>query len=82
MAYNTDMPTVSPILSDPDIQGGAPCFAGTRVPVKSLFDALARGRSIDYFLAQFPSFRPDQVQAVLEQAEHLLRIHSTDSHAA
>ena len=27
---------------DPEIQGGTPCFAGTRVFVKSLFDYLAR----------------------------------------
>jgi uncharacterized protein (DUF433 family) len=63
----------SSILIDPEIQGGTPCFAGTRVPVKSLFDALARGRSVDYFLQQFPSVRPEQVRDVLEQAERLLR---------
>lgn len=72
----------SPILVDPDIQGGTPCFAGTRVPVKSLFDALSRGRSLDYFLEQFPSVCREQAQAVLAQAEALLRLHSTDSHAA
>jgi uncharacterized protein (DUF433 family) len=76
------MASTSPILVDPEIQGGTPCFAGTRVPVKSLFDALARGRSVDYFLRQFPSVRPEQVRAVLEQAERLLRLHSTGSHAA
>jgi uncharacterized protein (DUF433 family) len=56
----------SAIKIDPDIQGGTPCFAGTRVPVKSLFDALARGRSLDYFLQQFPSATREQVVAVLE----------------
>lgn len=25
---------------DPDILGGTPCFTGTRVPVKALFDCL------------------------------------------
>jgi uncharacterized protein (DUF433 family) len=53
---------------DPDIQGGTPCFAGTRVPVKSLFDYLTRGRSLDYFLKQFPSVKRQQATALLEQA--------------
>ena len=74
------MSGTSPILIDPDIQGGTPCFSGTRVPVKSLFDALAHGRSVDYFLDQFPSVKPEQVREVLEQAEQLLRDHAP--HAA
>jgi uncharacterized protein (DUF433 family) len=77
-----NMPPTPAIVVDPDIQGGTPCFGGTRVPVKSLFDALARGRSVDYFLQQFPSVRAEQVRAVLVEAEQLLRLHSTGSHAA
>jgi uncharacterized protein (DUF433 family) len=57
---------------DPDIQGGTPCFSGTRVPVKSLFDYLVRGRSLDYFLEQFPSVRRQQAAAILEQAGKLI----------
>jgi uncharacterized protein (DUF433 family) len=57
---------------DPDIQAGTPCFAGTRVPVKSLFDYLARGRSLDYFLEQFPSVKRKQATALLEQAGKLI----------
>jgi uncharacterized protein (DUF433 family) len=53
---------------DPEIQGGTPCFAGTRVPVKSLFDYLARGRSLDYFLEQFPSVKREQAAQVLKLA--------------
>ena len=62
------------IKSDPEIQGGTPCFAGTRVPVKSLFDHLARGRSLDYFLEQFPSVKREQASEVLEHAGKLLSI--------
>lgn len=69
----------SPIIVDPDIQGGTPCFAGTRVPVKSLFDALKHGRSVDYFLQQFPSVTAGQVAAVLDEANLLL---TTPRHAA
>ena len=52
-----------------NIQGGAPCFAGTRVPVSSLFDHLEGGYTIDYFLSQFPSVRREQVVALLEAAK-------------
>jgi uncharacterized protein (DUF433 family) len=57
------------ITSNPDIQGGVPCFAGTRVPVTSLFDALNHGRSIDYFLVQFPTVKRKQVETVLGEAD-------------
>jgi len=39
-----------PIAVDPEILSGTPCFSGTRVPVKSLIDYLAHGRSVEYFL--------------------------------
>jgi uncharacterized protein (DUF433 family) len=62
----------SAIQIDPEIQGGTPCFAGTRVPVKSLFDALGHGRTLDYFIEQFPSVRREQALDVLHEAESLL----------
>ena len=57
---------MNPIQVDPDILGGTPCFTGTRVPVKNLFDLLARGRTLDYFLEQFPGVSREQAQAALE----------------
>jgi uncharacterized protein (DUF433 family) len=54
---------------DPEILGGTPVFAGTRVPIESLFDYLKRGRSIDYFLEQFPSVHRTQVEELLEAAK-------------
>ena len=59
---------IDAIQIDPEIQGGTPCFAGTRVPVKSLFDYLARGRALDYFLEQFPTVKREQATRVLEYA--------------
>ena len=56
------------ILVDPDIQSGAPVFAGTRVPVQNLFDYLEEGDSLDEFLRQFPSVSREQAVAVLERA--------------
>ncbi len=60
------------ISIDPEVQGGTPCFAGTRVPVQTLFDYLARDRSLDYFLEQFPSVRRDLALEVLAQAGKLV----------
>ena len=56
------------IQIDPDILGGTPCFVGTRVPVKSLYDCLEGGYTLDYFLAQFPSVTREQAVALLESA--------------
>jgi len=47
---------------------GAPCFAGTRVPIKNLFDYLEGGESLDEFLGGFPGVTRDQAIAVLEAA--------------
>lgn len=50
---------------DPDVLGGELVFAGTRVSVRSLFDHLEGGDSIEEFLEGFPSVRREQVMAVL-----------------
>ena len=56
------------VSSRPDWMSGTPCFHGTRVPVKGLFDHLARGYSLEYFLEQFPSVERAHVVAVLQEA--------------
>lgn len=61
------------ITSSPDVMGGTPVFAGTRVPVATLFDYLEDGESIDDFLEGFPGVTRDQVVAVLEEAKANLR---------
>jgi uncharacterized protein (DUF433 family) len=53
---------------DPGILGGSLVFAGTRVPVRSLFDYLEGGESIDEFLHQFPSVKREFAVAVLDAA--------------
>ena len=63
------MKTTSVYHSDPEILGGATVFIGTRVPVKSLFDHLEAGDSIDEFLNGFPSVKREQVIAVLEESK-------------
>jgi uncharacterized protein (DUF433 family) len=69
------MPSV--VLRDPEIMSGTPCFRGTRVPVKTLFDSLAHGRPLDEFLDDFPTVYRDQALAALEEAvEKLLATHA------
>jgi uncharacterized protein (DUF433 family) len=53
------------VVSNPDILGGTPVFRGKRMPVKTLFDYLADGLSLDYFLETFPSVAREQVAAVV-----------------
>lgn len=71
--YNHGMTTVT---KDPQVMHGTPCFAGTRVPVKSLFDHLQAGYNVEYFLAQFPTVERTQVLAVLHEAESLVERHA------
>jgi uncharacterized protein (DUF433 family) len=54
---------------DPEIMSGAPCFAGTRVPIQNLIDYLEGGDSIDDFLEGFPTVSREQVIAFLEEAK-------------
>jgi len=56
------------IVSNPDILGGTPVFADTRVPVKNLTDYIEAGDSIDTFLDDFPTVSRAQVIAFLEAA--------------
>jgi uncharacterized protein (DUF433 family) len=59
----------SPIIStSPNIMGGTPVFAGTRVPIQTLLDYLKAGESIGDFLDGFPTVSREQVIALLEEA--------------
>jgi uncharacterized protein (DUF433 family) len=49
--------------------GGAWCFAGTRVPVLSLFEHLDKGSTIREFLDWFPEVNAEQVHQVLAFAK-------------
>ena len=64
---------------DPEVMSGALVFAGTRVPVRSLFDYLEGGETLDEFLRQFPSVKREQALAALEIARDsvLSSAHST-----
>lgn len=65
------------VVSNPGILGGTPVFSGTRLPVRTLFEYLAEGLTLDYFLETFEGVTREQAQAVLryglDRIEHELK---------
>ena len=57
------------VISDPDVLGGKPVFRGTRLPVSTLFEYLADGLSLDYFLESFPSVTREQAVGILHYGQ-------------
>lgn len=60
------------VKRDPEIMSGTLCFAGTRVPVKNLFDYLEGSSTLEDFLQDFPSVTRERAVAVLEAARERL----------
>jgi uncharacterized protein (DUF433 family) len=58
------------VVSDPEILTGTPAFKGTRVPARVLFEYLADGLSLDYFLETFPTVERQQAVALLRRSAH------------
>jgi uncharacterized protein (DUF433 family) len=70
--------TKKPVIhSHRDILGGTPVFVGTRVPVKTLYDYLEGGDSLDEFLNDFPSVGRDQAVAALELGREMTEANAT-----
>jgi uncharacterized protein (DUF433 family) len=58
---------------DPERLGGAPCFVGTRVPIKYLWEYLMKGKTLEAFLNDFEGVPREETIGALEQAyERLL----------
>ena len=65
--------TRKPIVhSDPKIMGGEVVFVGTRVPLKTLFDYIEGGDTLDEFLEDFPSVTKAQAIAAIQYAHQAL----------
>ena len=54
-AMNTEL-----VTTDPEILGGTPVFAGTRVLVAVLFENLADGLTLDEILESYPTLNREQ----------------------
>ena len=67
------------VLIDPEIMSGAPVFAGTRVPLRTLFDYLEAGDDLQEFLEDFPSVSRDQAMQVLEAAKDSLLVQAGET---
>lgn len=58
---------MDPIVTiNPKVMHGTPCFAGTRVAVKTLFDHLEAGYTVNEFLEEFPTVSREQVVGLLD----------------
>ena len=65
--------------SSPNTLSGMLVFTGTRVSVRSLFDYLEGGDTLEEFLHQFPSVTREQAVAVLDAAYESV---AADAHPA
>ena len=59
------------------IMSGALCFAGTRVPVATLFKNLNDGATFNPFVERFSRVSLKQVKAVLQQAADAMQKRAT-----
>lgn len=53
---------------DPDRMSGQPCFRGTRLPVRILFEYLRDGLTVEQFIDAFESVPREMVAGVLDVA--------------
>jgi uncharacterized protein (DUF433 family) len=59
------------ITRDAEVMHGTPVFCGTRVPVKTLFEYLEHGDSLDDFLQGFPTVSRELAVQVLKESKEL-----------
>lgn len=76
MSTHTPKPQI--LSQSPDVMGGTPVFAGTRVPVQTLLDYIEAGDTIHDFLEGFPSVQREQVIGFLEEAKERLIAQAAD----
>ena len=57
-----------PLISvNPEICGGAPCIAGTRIMVSTILSQIAGGYTIEKILQGYPQLTREQVVAAIER---------------
>lgn len=62
-----------------DVLGGTPVFAGTGVPVQTLFDYIEGGENLDEFLEKFPSVSREHAVRVLEKMKEMMLAQALES---
>ena len=53
------------IVRDIEICGGEPLFKGTRVTLRTVLASLAAGDTAEEILSDFPSLKPEDIQAAI-----------------
>ena len=57
------------IAQDPEIMHGMPVFAGTRVPVALFFEFISLGGTVEQFVEQYPTVKPEQLTDLIADAQ-------------
>lgn len=60
------------ISRDPEVMGGTPVFAGTRVPVQALFDHLVAEEALQEFAEGFPRVGVEGARELLHRIAELI----------
>lgn len=66
----------SPITTDARISGGEPCFAGTTIPIRIVFDTFADGGRLDDVLRKYPATSVRQIRVVVSRASRGVLTHA------
>ncbi len=61
------------ISSDPSIMFGKPVIKGTRVPVETIIDKLAGGRTVEQLLKSYPHLVASDIYACLYYASESVK---------
>ncbi len=57
------------VIEDPEVMGGLPCFAGTRVPIGIVLGALAEGMALEQLREDYAFLTDAHVSAACVYAE-------------
>lgn len=61
----SDTNQTTQIESNPDILGGLPCIAGTRIPVRAIWSFYEAGYNTEEIIREYPTLTPQQVAAAI-----------------
>jgi len=68
--YHADMK--DRIAVNPEICGGKPCIAGTRIMVRNILGMLAGGYTVEKILQSHPELAREVIAAALEYPGHVI----------
>lgn len=66
--YDRRVELTEVIVASPEIRGGKPRFAGTRITVQDVLEYLASGMTGEQIVADFPELTSQHIRAALEFA--------------